>query len=69
LTDVIILKMKREEIIELLEHAFLDKRPANKNKPFHILLTLAITVKMKLKTSLIDVPFALSNAKKLSEIS
>ncbi|ADL42645.1 transposase IS4 family protein [Caldicellulosiruptor obsidiansis OB47] len=68
LIDAIILKMKREGIIELLEHAFLDKRSANKNIPFHILLTLAITAKMKLKTSLTDVPFAISNAETLSEI-
>lgn len=68
LIDAIILKMKQEGILELLENAFLDKRSDNKNIPFHLLLTLAITAKMKIKTSLTDVPFAITNAETLSEI-
>ncbi len=66
--DAIILKMKQEGILELLEKAFSDKRSDNKNIPFHLIMTLAITAKMKIKTSLTDVPFAITNAETLSEI-
>jgi len=68
LIDAIILKMKQEGILELLGKAFSDKRSDNKNIPFHLILTLAITAKMKIKTSLTDVPFAITNAETLSEI-
>ncbi len=68
LIDAIILKMKQEGMLELLGKAFLDKRSDNKNIPFHLILTLAITAKMKIKTSLTDVPFAITNAETLSEI-
>ena len=68
LIDAIILKMKQEGILELLGKAFSDKRSDNKNIPFHLIVTLAITAKMKIKTSLTDVPFAISNAETLSEI-
>jgi len=46
----------------------LDKLSDNKNIPFHLILTLAITAKMKIKTNLTDVPFAITNAETLSEI-
>lgn len=68
LIDSMILKMKQEGILELLEIAFSDKRSGNKNIPFHLILTLAITAKMKIKTSLTDVPIAITNAETLSEI-
>jgi len=68
LIDAIILKMKQEGILELLEMAFLDKRSENMNIPFHLILTLFITAKMKIKTSLTDVPFAITDAEALSEI-
>jgi hypothetical protein len=63
-----ILKMKNEGILELLENVFPDKRSKNKNIPFHLILALTITAKMKIKTSLTDVPFAITNAETLSEI-
>jgi len=68
LIDAMILKMKQEGILELLEMAFSDKRSDNKNIPFHLILTLAITAKMKIKTSLTDIPYAITNAETLSEI-
>ena len=68
LVDAMILKMKQEGLLELLEMAFSDKRSDNKNIPFHLMLTLAITAKLKIKTSLSDVPFAITNAEALSEI-
>ena len=66
--DAMVLKMKQDGILEPLEKAFADKRSNNNNIPFHLILTLAITAKMKIKTSLTDVPFAITNAETLSEI-
>lgn len=68
LVDKMILKMKREGILERLENVFSDKRSDNKNIPFHLVLALTITAKMKIKTSLNDVPFAITDAETLSEI-
>lgn len=68
LIDALILKMKQEGVLALLEQAFSDKRSANMNIPFHLILTLAITAKMKLRTSLTDMPFAITDAETLSEI-
>ncbi len=68
LIDAMILKLKQEGILELLELAFSDKRSGNRNIPFHLILMLAITAKMKIKTSLTDVPFAITSAETLSEI-
>lgn len=68
LIDAMILKMKQEGILELLEMTFSDKRSENLNIPFHLILTLAITAKMKIKSSLTDVPFAITDAQTLSEI-
>lgn len=60
--------MKQEGILDLLEKAFSDKRSDNRNIPFYLILTLAITAKMKIKTSMTDIPFAISDAETLSEI-
>ena len=68
LIDAIILKMKNEGLLALLENALKDKRASNKNIPFHLILALAITAKMKIKTSLTDVPYAITSAETLSEI-
>jgi hypothetical protein len=50
--DTIILKMKNIGLISKLSESFKDKRKQNKHIPFDILIALAITAKMKLKTSL-----------------
>lgn len=68
LIDDMVLKMKQAGILEPLGEAFEDKRLDNKNIPFHLILTLAITAKMKIKTSLTDIPFAITSAETLSEI-
>ncbi len=51
LIDSMVLKMKREGILELLDHSFEDKRSDNSSIPYHLFLTLGITAKMKIKTS------------------
>ncbi|WP_217302080.1 transposase [Clostridium sp. 001] len=68
LIDTIILKMKNIGLINKLSESFKDKRKQNKHMPFDILIALAITAKMKLKTSLTDVAFAVTDAELLSEI-
>lgn len=68
LIDTIILKMKNIGLISKLAESFKDKRKQNKHIPFDILISLAITAKMKLKTSLTDVAFAVTDAELLSEL-
>ena len=68
LIDTIVLNMKQKNLLAPLEECLEDKRSDNKKIPFEILLTLAITAKLKLKTSLTDVPFAVNDAELLSEL-
>ncbi len=58
LADSIVLAMKHHGFLEPLNDVFEDKRSDNLHIPSDILLTLAITAKLKQKTSLTDVPFA-----------
>lgn len=66
--DSIILKMSKIGLLKKLSNSFLDKRSKNKNIPIETLLTLAISAKMKIKTSLTDVPYAISDAETLAEL-
>lgn len=68
LIDTIILKMKNIGLISRLAESFKDKRKQNKHIPFDILIALAIAAKMKLKTSLTDVAFAVTDGELLSEL-
>ncbi|SPF53534.1 conserved hypothetical protein [Candidatus Desulfosporosinus infrequens] len=68
LIDTIILAMKRKNLLAPLANCLEDKRSDNKKIPFDILLTLAVTAKLKLKTSLTDVPFAVTDAELLAEL-
>ena len=68
LADSIILAMKYHGFLEPLNDAFKDKRSDNLHIPSDILLTLAITAKLKQKTSLTDIPFAVSDAGLLAEL-
>jgi len=68
LIDDIILSMKKHGLLELLSSALVDKRRDNCHIPFHILLCLGVTAKLKIKTSLTDVPFAVNDAELLAEL-
>jgi hypothetical protein len=68
LIDSIVLKMKKLNLIDKLSDNFKDKRGENKTLPLDILIALAITAKMKLKTSLTDVAFAVTDSELLSEL-
>lgn len=68
LIDDIILSMKKHGLTQPLSHALVDKRRNNHHIPFDILLCLAVTAKLKCKTSLTDVPFAVTEAELLAEL-
>lgn len=68
LIDTIVLQMKNIKLINKLSESFKDKRKQNKHIPFDLLIALAIIAKMKLKTSLTDVAFAVTDDKLLAEL-
>ena len=68
LADSIMLTMKHHGFLEPFNEAFKDKRSDNLHIPSNILLALAITAKLKQKTSLTDIPFAVSDAGLLAEL-
>lgn len=68
LIDDIILTMKKHGLLDLLPSAIEDKRKENHHIPFDILLSLAVTAKLKIKTSLTDVPFAVNDAELPAEL-
>ena len=58
--------MRNEDLVEKLEYIFMDKRDTNTHIPPYIILILSIATKMKLKTSLTDVLFAVTDEELLS---
>lgn len=68
LIDDILLTMKKRGLTELLSQALPDKRRDNSHIPFDVLLCLAVAAKLKCKTSLTDVPFAVTEAELLAEL-
>jgi hypothetical protein len=66
LIDTIILSINKMGLIDKLTNSFKDKRKDNLTLPFNILIALAVTAKMKLKTSLTDVSHAITDAQTLS---
>lgn len=52
--------MNGRELTDLLTHALTDKRRDNSHIPFNILLCFVVTAKLKRKTSLMNVPFVLT---------
>ena len=68
LIDDILLTMKGRGLTGLLAQALPDKRRDNSHIPFDIPLCLAVAAKLKRKTSLTDVPFAVTEAELLAEL-
>ena len=68
LIDDIVLTMKKHGLIDMLSKVLPDKRRDNLHIPLNILLSLAVTAKLKIKTSLTDVPFAVNDAQLLAEL-
>jgi hypothetical protein len=67
LVDEILLTMKRNGVIDGLSKHIKDHRE-RRAIPFEMVLTLAFAAKMKLASSLTDVPFAVRSAKTLAEL-
>lgn len=68
LIDDIILSMCHEGILDNLEEGFVDKRKRNSTIPFKFIMALAIASKMKVKTSLTDIPYAITDYRALAEL-
>lgn len=68
LVDEIILAMNKHKILQCLEDGIPDKRASNASIPFNLALTLSVAAKMKIKTSLTDIPFAITDHRVLAEL-
>ena len=66
--DEIILAMNKCGILQCLEDGLDDKRASNTSVPFKLIMANAIAAKMKIKTSLTDIPTAISDHKVLAEL-
>ena len=68
IVDEIILAMHKNKVLQCLEDGIPDKRANNASIPFGLALTLSATAKMKIKTSLTDIPFALTDSRTISQL-
>lgn len=66
--DEIILAMVNEGVVDCLDDGFVDKRRHNSFVPFKLIMTLAIAAKMKIRTSLTDIPYAIQDHRTLAEL-
>lgn len=68
LVDDIILSMHQHGVLDCISEHIEDKRADNTTIPFNLVWALAIAAKMKVKTSLSDVPFAITDSRALGEL-
>lgn len=68
IVDEIILTMHKNGITECLKRGFEDKRRDNASIPFEMIFLLSIAAKMKVHTSLTDIPYAISDHRTLGEL-
>lgn len=68
LVDDIILAMVNDGVIDCLDKGIIDKRRHNSFVPFKLIITLAIAAKMKVCTSLTDIPYAIQDHRTLAEL-
>ena len=66
--DEIILAMHKKGVLGCLKNSIADKRADNTTIPFDLVLALSIAAKMKIKTSLSDIPFAITDHRALAEL-
>ena len=67
LIDDIILKMNDINVFECLKNNIQDKRALNTTIPYELIWASAVAAKMKVQTSLTDIPFALSDHRTLAK--
>ena len=68
LIDDIILAMCRDGVVDCLANGFSDKRRHNSYVPFKLIIAMSIAAKMKIHTSLTDIPYAIQDHRVLAEI-
>lgn len=68
LIDNIILKMNDIQLFECLRDNIPDKRYHNTTIPYELIWASAIAAKMKVQTSLTDIPFAISDHRTLAKL-
>jgi len=68
LVDDIILSMLHEGVLDCLNEGFPDRRRHNSFIPLNFIMTLAIAAKMKVRTSLTDIPYAIQDHRTLAEL-
>jgi hypothetical protein len=61
--DIIIKKMKALGVIEDLKHLAADKRADNAHIPLELIWMPGIDAKMKVKTGMTDIPYAIEDAR------
>jgi hypothetical protein len=66
--DGIIQKMEKIGVLGELRHVIEDKRKPNAEIPIEFIWTLGIAAKMKIHTSLTDIPYAILDAEVLSQL-
>jgi hypothetical protein len=66
--DGIIMKMQELTVLECLGNIITDKRKANAVIPLEFIWTLSIAAKMKVHTSLTDIPYAIMDGEALSQL-
>ena len=66
--DEIILTMIRDGVMDCLHNPLSDKRRHNSYVPFKLVMALAIASKMKVRTSLTDIPYAITDYRVLAEL-
>lgn len=69
LIDDIVLSMYRYEIIKSLDKSFSDNRRYNHTIPFSLIITLAISAKMKGMRAMSDIPYAIRDHRLLTELN
>ena len=68
LIDEIILTMHERHLLSLIEKSIPDLRAANTVIPYEVIWASAIAAKMKVHTSLSDIPFAISDHRTLAKL-
>lgn len=66
--DEIMLAMIKDGIIDCLHSTLSDKRRHNSYIPFKLVIALAVAAKMKIRTSLTDIPYAITDHRVLAEL-
>lgn len=64
----IVLSMHKQGILDCIISTMGDKRNHNTTVPYNVILSAAITAKMKVQTSLTDIPYALTDHRLISEL-